>query len=48
MSRLPRCQCGGKLKGYGKPRPNPRWKCQTCGKVHAAADINVLLLLEGK
>lgn len=44
--RPPKCECDGKLLSYGKPRPDPRWKCQSCGKVFTAAQCNALSILQ--
>ena len=44
--QLPKCECGGRLASYGRPRPNPRWRCLACGKVYAAAQMTVLCMMD--
>lgn len=43
-NKLPDCGCGGKLKSYGRARPDPRWACAECGKVYTAASVNLLIM----
>lgn len=43
-TKLPNCACGGKLKSYGRSRPDPRWVCAGCGKVYTAAMVNLRIM----
>lgn len=46
VRKPPACDCGGKLRVKRSRVRDPKWQCQTCGKVFTAAQCTTLALLQ--